>query len=101
MSDQSLTLQCNCNWLDHQFRITLMEDDGTAAIEMIIPRRTLLERIRLAFRYIFGADRSICDVVLTKDQVTILRKFLFTYEHIDWKGSYLEQRKREAERCGC
>ncbi len=84
--DPSLSLQCDCSWLDHQFRITLFTDDGTACVEMVLPRHTFWERLRSAIRYVIGTgERSVCDVVLTEEQVTELRGFLCAHEFDGWQ----------------
>lgn len=99
MSDAVLTLQCADDLLSHQIRITLYEDDGTGCVEMILHRRGFRDRLRAAWRYLMcGSDCGVADVVLSKEQVFQLNQFLASYEYIDWKQSYEEQRKRELER---
>ena len=96
--DASLTIPCACNWLSCQLRVTLMEEDGTGSVELIVPRRTLLERIRKAWRYVIGGEPPVAEVCLTKEQVHQLKQVLVGNEYIDWKREYTAQRDRELAR---
>ena len=99
MSDPSLTLQCACYWLSCQLRVTLFEEDGTGSVELILPRKTLLERIQKAFRYLIKEDAlPVAEVCLTKEQVEELRRFLDANEYLGWEKEFQGKRQEEFNR---
>ena len=81
MSDVSLTLQCPDDLLSHQLRVTLYEEDGTAIVEVLLPRHNLRTRLRHAWRYLMGRpDCGVADILLSKEQVLLLKQWLVNNE---------------------
>ena len=63
--DESVTVACTCNRLDHALRVSMWDIDGQSwLIEVTLPSVTLRQRLRRAWKYILGGEPSVADVVV-------------------------------------
>ena len=63
--DESVTVACTCNRLDHALRVSMWDSEGKSwLIEVTLPSVTLWHRLRRAWKYILGGEPSVADVVV-------------------------------------